>query len=113
MWDDGHGRVHGRFTLPTLEGAALKKALQAIAAPKHQAATQGPLGGAEARTRADGPAFGEYVTRYPTDQLPKAGGLNATLIVTIPLDSLPRWAEGRPPGHRADHLRRAGPPAGV
>ena len=41
MWEDGHGRVHGRFTLPTLEGAALKKALQAIAAPKHQAATQG------------------------------------------------------------------------
>ena len=35
-----------------------------------------------------GRAFGEYVTRYPADQLPKAGGLNATLIVTVTLDSL-------------------------
>ena len=91
MWDDGHGRVHGRFTLPTLEGAALKKALQAIAAPKHQAATQGPLGPLGERKPGPermGRAFGEYVTRYPTDGLPKAGGLNATLIVTVSLDAL-------------------------
>ena len=43
MYDDGHGKVHGRFTLDTLTGAALSKALHAIAAPKHQA-SQGPLG---------------------------------------------------------------------
>src|SRR3954452_11195441 len=42
LWDDGHGRVHGRFTLDTPTGAALTKALWAIAAPKHQAA-QGTL----------------------------------------------------------------------
>ena len=39
MWDDGHGKVHGRFTLDTLTGAMLKKALLAFAAPKHRAAT--------------------------------------------------------------------------
>jgi hypothetical protein len=33
IWDDGHGKVHGRFTLDTLTGAALKKALLAFAAP--------------------------------------------------------------------------------
>ena len=27
MWDDGHGKVHGKFTLPALEGATFKKAL--------------------------------------------------------------------------------------
>ena len=27
MYDDGHGKVHGRFTLDTLTGAMLKKAL--------------------------------------------------------------------------------------
>ena len=43
MWEDGHGKVHGRFTLDTLTGAALKKALLALAAPKHRAA-YGPLG---------------------------------------------------------------------
>ena len=43
MSDDGHGRVHGRFTLPTVQAAMLKKMLLAIAAPKHQAATQAPV----------------------------------------------------------------------
>ncbi len=42
MSDDGQGCVHGRFTLPSAVGAMLRKALQAIAAPKHQHATQGP-----------------------------------------------------------------------
>src|SRR3954451_7127454 len=40
--DDGHGQTHGRFTLPTLHGAMLKKMLLAIAAPKHQTAVHGP-----------------------------------------------------------------------
>ena len=42
MYDDGHGKVHGSFTLDTLTGAMLKNALFAIAAPKHQA-SKGPL----------------------------------------------------------------------
>jgi hypothetical protein len=43
MWEDGHGKVHGRFTLDALTGAMLKKHLFALAAPKHRAAS-GPLG---------------------------------------------------------------------
>ena len=43
MYDDGHGKVHGRFTLDALTGAMLKKALFAIASPRHQA-SKGPLG---------------------------------------------------------------------
>ena len=43
MYDDGHGKVHGRFTLDTLTGAMLKKALFATASPRHQA-SKGPLG---------------------------------------------------------------------
>ncbi len=42
MSDDGHGLVHGRFTLPALHAAMLRKALLALAAPKHQAATRRP-----------------------------------------------------------------------
>src|SRR5690349_23074506 len=41
VWDDGHGTTHIRGSVPTFEGAALKKILAAIMAPKHQAATQG------------------------------------------------------------------------
>ena len=39
IYDDSRGKVHGRFTLPSFEGAALKKALMAIATPKHRAST--------------------------------------------------------------------------
>ena len=88
MWEDGHGKVHGRFTLDTLTGAALKKALLAFAAPKHQAATHGPLGERKPGPERLGRAFTELIHRYPTKNLPKAGGVNATVVVTMTLDSL-------------------------
>ena len=87
MYDDGHGKVHGRFTTDTLTGAALKKALHAIAAPRHQA-SKGPLGERRPTPERLGQAFTEYVRRYPTTRLPKAGGLNATVVVLMDLDTL-------------------------
>jgi hypothetical protein len=87
MWDDGHGRVHGKFTIDSLTGAALKKALFALAAPKHLA-SQGPLGERRPTAERLGQAFVEYVQRYPTKRLPKAGGLNAAVVVLIPLETL-------------------------
>ena len=85
MYDDGHGKTHGRFTLPTLEGAALRKILLAFTAPKHLAATGA---GAAAHAGGDGPAFGELILRIPAKNLPKTGGLPATLLVLIDEDSL-------------------------
>src|SRR5262249_15133847 len=35
-----------------------------------------------------GQAFTEYIQRYPAKKLPKAGGLNATVVVLISLDTL-------------------------
>jgi len=87
IWDDGHGKVHGTFTLDATTGAALKKALYALAAPKHRAAS-GPLGERRPTPERLGAAFAEYVMRYPTNLLPKAGGLNATIVVLMPLDTL-------------------------
>src|SRR6478736_2745242 len=85
MYDDGHGKTHGRFTLPTLEGAALRKILLAFTAPKHRATT-----GAERlpTPEAMGRAFGELILRIPAEKLPKNGGLPATLLVLIDEDSL-------------------------
>ena len=80
-------QVHGRFTLDTLTGAALKKALLAFAAPKHRAAS-GPLGDRKPGPERLGRAFTELIQRYPTKDLPKAGGVNATVIVTMTLDAL-------------------------
>ncbi|WP_127479276.1 HNH endonuclease signature motif containing protein [Nocardioides pantholopis] len=91
MSDDGHGKTHGRFTIPTHHAAMLRTALLAIAAPKHQHAVNGA--GAGAGERRPGPermgqAFCEYLERYPADRLPDAGGAAATIVVTMPLDSL-------------------------
>ena len=70
MWDDGHGKTYGRFTIPTFHGAALRKMLAAITAPKHRHATHGAgverLPGPE----ATGQAFCELISRYPVKTLP-------------------------------------------
>ena len=89
MVDDGHGKTHGRFTIPTLHGAILKKALLALAAPKHRAAVDGhaPLPGRPSNHRL-GEAFVEYLERYPTDRLPHAGGATASIVAMIDLDAL-------------------------
>lgn len=87
MWEDGHGKVHGRFTLDRLTGAGLKKALFALAAPKHRA-SKGPLGERLPTPERLGQAFMEYVQRYPTGKLPDAGGLNAAVVVLTPLETL-------------------------
>jgi len=78
--DDGHGLCHGRFTLPSHVGAMLKQAVLAINSPRHRQHSGTPKG--------LGHAFCEYVTRYPVDRLPQAGGVDATVVVTMTLDNL-------------------------
>src|SRR4051794_31447702 len=88
MTDDGRGRVHGTFTLPTLHGAMLKKMLLALAAPKHLAAVDGA--GVERRPGPQrmGRAFTELIERISVQDLPQVGGTDATIVVTIDLDTL-------------------------
>ena len=64
-----------------------KKHLFALAAPKHRA-SQGPLGERRPTPERLGQAFVELIQRYPTKKLPKAGGLNATVVVLMHLDTL-------------------------
>ncbi len=85
---DGHGKVHGRFTLSALHGAMLEKALHALAAPRHRAAVDGHAGERRPTPERMGRAFTEYLEAYPTTKLPKAGGVAATVVVTIPLATL-------------------------
>src|SRR3954451_8077974 len=90
MVDDGHGKTHGRFTLPTLHAAQLRKMLLALAAPKHQAATHGPRAGVERRPGPErmGRAFCELIDRIRATDLPQVGGTDATIVVTISYESL-------------------------
>ena len=89
MTEDGQGCVHGRFTLPALQASMLKKALLALAAPKHQAAVDGaaPVPGRPSAERM-GQAFCEYVERYPADRIPDAGGVPASVVITMDLEKL-------------------------
>ncbi len=89
MVEDGHGRCHGRFTISSLHGAMLRKQLLAIAAPKHRARVDGqaPEPGRPSAHRL-GEAFAEYIETYPTDRLPKTGGVSATVVVTMTVDTL-------------------------
>ncbi len=83
MHDDGHGKTHGKFTVPTEYAAKIKKALQALMSPRHLSAVgQEPDLSAATPHRA-GLAFMAYIDRYPVEKLPKAGGMNATVVVTI------------------------------
>ncbi|CUR58701.1 HNH nuclease [metagenome] len=88
MTDDGHGRCHGRFTLPSAQGAMLLKALLGFAAPKHRAAVDGTAGERRPTPERMGRALCEYVERFPTDRLPSSGGVNATVVVTMDLATL-------------------------
>ncbi len=104
--DDGHGLCHGRFTLPSHVGAMLKQAVLAINSPRHRQHSGTPKG--------LGHAFCEYVTRYPVDRLPQAGGVDATVVVTMTLENL--LGDSHDPGaagHRRPDHRRPGPQAGL
>ena len=80
MAEDGHGAVHGRFTIPALQAAMLKKVLLGLAAPKHQNATGGTEAGAAGRPEPKpsaerlGRAFCEYIERYPSTGSPTPAG---------------------------------------
>jgi hypothetical protein len=89
--DDGHGTVQGRFALPGLNADMLAAALNAIASPKRPDAID-RNGDDEDNPRPTaevlGQAFCEYIERFPTDRLPTAGGVNATVVITISLETL-------------------------
>lgn len=106
MYDDGSGLCHGSFRVPSVAGAMLRRALEAIASP----ARPDPLSRDEPLVDPDGrpilgdggepltlprttpallgQAFVELVERFPADCLPRHGGMNATVLVTMTLESL-------------------------
>ena len=93
--DDGHGKAHGRFTVSSRHGVMLKKLLQGFANP--QAADPIPrrdaeTGDARGRVRLTSEVMGDALVRliesYPIDTVPASGGLNATVVVTMSLETL-------------------------
>ncbi len=82
---DGHGMVHGRFSIPTLHGAMLAKAIQALTWAKQDPAE---VRQSKPTPVAAGQAFTELLERIDAKDLPSVGGVGATVVVTMTIDSL-------------------------
>lgn len=85
---DGHGSMHGRFKIPTLAGEILAKHLAALAAPKHRAALEGQAEDRVSRPLRLGTAFVEYIETRSADDTPRAGGIAASVVVTMTMENL-------------------------
>ena len=85
MSDDGHGRCHGRFSIPSLHGAMLRKDLLARAATGR---TDPDKGDGRFSRHQLGLAFMDYIETRHQDTTPTAGGVAATVVVTMGLESL-------------------------
>jgi hypothetical protein len=90
MVDDGTGRCHGRFTLPSHVGAMFKRHLLALANPARHTEEElrDETGGWKPLRRRLGEALIEYIERYPADATPQTAGVNATIVITMTLEQL-------------------------
>ena len=84
-WSDGHGSTYGRFKIPDLTGTFLTTALEAYANPNRP----DPIPRTDVTPpQIYGQAFCELLEHLPADRLPQTGGINATVLVTMTLDTL-------------------------
>jgi hypothetical protein len=92
MVDDGHGTCHGRFTIPSLHGAMLAKDLKArVARECRNGRSDAEEGGERPSTLTRhrmGRAFMDYIETRPAATAPRAGGVAATVVVTMQLETL-------------------------
>jgi hypothetical protein len=97
MVDDGRGKVRGRFTLPSLQGQMLRRLLQGFAnpqipgaIPRSERSSEDPDERPRRRLTSEvmGDALMRLVETYPVDQVPVSGGLNATVVVTMAVETL-------------------------
>ena len=84
--DCGDGTHEGRFKIPTLHAAMLTRQLESLMNPSRPDPITRSDG--KARPEVRGEAFTQWISRYPVDRLPTSGGVAATVVVTIPLDTL-------------------------
>jgi hypothetical protein len=98
-WDDGEGTTHINAKIPTRHADMLRKALHNIANPKltdaiaRTVGAEDPATGASVAVDKPGPrvlgqAFCRLIETLDLDRIPHSGGLNAAVVVTIPVETL-------------------------
>lgn len=91
-YDDGKGIVHGRFQIPSLHGELLATMLGALTNPdRPDPIPKDTDHGRRSTAEVRGEALCQLLERYPTDRLPVTGGVAATVVVTMTVQTL----EGR------------------
>lgn len=91
LWEDGEGGWDGRFHLPGLPGDQLQRLLHAFTSPDRR---EGGISfedeGGRKRPTSErlGEAFEQLIARYPLRRAPKLRGRNATVVVTMTLETL-------------------------
>lgn len=94
MGTDRRGVCHGTFRLPVLHGAMLAAALEAFVSPRRPDSLVREEPDAYGvvrpvpRDELLGRAFCELLERLPADRLPQSGGSDATVVVTMTLETL-------------------------
>jgi hypothetical protein len=88
--DNHDGTSSGWFKLPTATADMLSKAVQAFAAPRRTNPDAWVDADGRRRPYAAllGLALADLVEHLPTDKLPQAGGVAASVVVTLDLDTL-------------------------
>lgn len=85
LTDNGDGTHAGRFRIPTLHAAMLRKALHALMGPGRVAPE---VRARTTRPELMGEGFCHLLERFPAGRLPRAAGLSATVVVLLDIDKL-------------------------
>ncbi len=90
IFADEHGVTHLKGAIPTLAGDQLLTALNAFASPRRPDpyVREDASGRKVANAELLGQAFVELISRYPAQNLPQSGGVNATVLVTMSIETL-------------------------
>lgn len=95
MWDDRRGTTHVFATMPTRHGQMLRKVIEAVANPqlpdaisRTDAAPAQPEPPRRPVPQVLGEAFCRLVETLDPDTLPTSGGMSASVVVTMTIDTL-------------------------
>ncbi len=89
MWEDDEGTCHGRFRVPARHGQMLRKAILSLTNPvRPESATHSPIDRDLPTPVRAGVAFTQLLEAVSAHWLPTAGGVGATVVVTMTHEQL-------------------------
>ena len=89
MWEDDEGTTHGRFRIQSLHGQMVEKMILALTSPSRAVGVNSTGIDPDLPTPVrHGIAFTQLIETLSSQDLPRAGGCGATIVVTMTLQQL-------------------------